>query len=426
MVKAGNNDFAITNEKGEYNLYLGQDTFSITTSASIRYHHTVPSQYSVGFTGFDQLITGRDFAIQPIPGINDLAIDITPLTPRARPGFRAQYQVSYKNNGTTTPTGYYTVKLPPEFNFDTADNMPVYNANDSLRFDFVALQPFQTRVNVITGTINSTTPLQTMLLYRAHIYPDNEDSSASDNIDSILHRVSGSYDPNSKDVYPSTAMPIDSIVAGRQSYEYTLNFQNTGTDTAFTVIVRDTLSSKLDIETFELVSYSHPLLFALKSGRALEFRFNNILLPDSNTNEPRSHGFVKFRIKPFTGLSLSDTIYNNCSIYFDYNEPVKTNTTSIAFKKDVATGINDPDDISSSLQLFPNPARESIFYELKRNFTGNYGLKIYDLNGRLLYSQSKNGFQVKGSLRTDFLSRGMYIFEFVSRKTIARKKFLKL
>jgi hypothetical protein len=56
----------------------------------------------------------------------------------------------------------------------------------------------------------------------------------------------------------------------------------------------------------------------------MKFYFPNILLPDSNINEPRSHGFVGFRIRPHLPLLPGDEITNIANIYFDFNPPVIT------------------------------------------------------------------------------------------------------
>jgi len=58
----------------------------------------------------------------------------------------------------------------------------------------------------------------------------------------------------------------------------------------------------------------------------VEFSFKNILLPDSTTNEPLSHGFVSYKINPKIGLTENTTIENTASIYFDFNPPIVTNT----------------------------------------------------------------------------------------------------
>ncbi|MBL0071788.1 MAG: hypothetical protein IPP34_08230 [Bacteroidetes bacterium] len=41
---------------------------------------------------------------------------------------------------------------------------------------------------------------------------------------------------------------------------YTVRFQNEGNDTAFTVVIRDQLSSLLNRNTVELVASSHPVI----------------------------------------------------------------------------------------------------------------------------------------------------------------------
>ncbi|MEL6141909.1 MAG: hypothetical protein AAFU67_09855, partial [Bacteroidota bacterium] len=51
----------------------------------------------------------------------------------------------------------------------------------------------------------------------------------------------GSYDPNAKVAYPTGYGERHYIEEGTK-LTYDIYFQNTGTDTAFTVIIRDTLA----------------------------------------------------------------------------------------------------------------------------------------------------------------------------------------
>jgi hypothetical protein len=62
-------------------------------------------------------------------------------------------------------------------------------------------------------------------------------------------------------------------------------------------------------------------------GGIVRFVFENIMLPDSNVNEATSHGFVKFTIHPRSDVPLGTSIPNSAAIYFDFNEPVITNTS---------------------------------------------------------------------------------------------------
>ncbi len=70
----------------------------------------------------------------------------------------------------------------------------------------------------------------------------------------------------------------------------------------------------------------HPFSFAIVEPRELVWTFNNIELPDSNINEAASHGFVKFTAKPRSTIPTGTVLANSASIFFDFNQPVITNT----------------------------------------------------------------------------------------------------
>jgi uncharacterized repeat protein (TIGR01451 family) len=50
---------------------------------------------------------------------------------------------------------------------------------------------------------------------------------------------------------------------------YLVRFQNTGTDTAFSVTVRDTLDAKLDWNTIQMIGASHAYDLNITSGNIL-------------------------------------------------------------------------------------------------------------------------------------------------------------
>lgn len=138
-----------------------------------------------------------------------------------------------------------------------------------------------------------------------------------------------SYDPNDKQVSP-IGTTNDHYTPTKSELTYTIRFQNTGTDVAYTVTVIDTLSDKLDIATLQLGAASHKYSFNVsgKGKPVLTFTFNNINLPDSTRDQRGSNGFVQFSIKPKAGLAEKARIDNFADIIFDYNEPVRTNTTT--------------------------------------------------------------------------------------------------
>jgi uncharacterized repeat protein (TIGR01451 family) len=140
----------------------------------------------------------------------------------------------------------------------------------------------------------------------------------------LCFTVVGSYDPNDKVVYPTTILDI----SGNKWLNYTIRFQNTGTAEAEHVYITDTMSNLVDISSFTLLSYSHQPLMQIYNDGLVKFNFPNIHLPDSNSNEPESHGYVQYKIRAKDSLTVGSTIENTANIFFDFNAPVITNTTS--------------------------------------------------------------------------------------------------
>ncbi len=139
-----------------------------------------------------------------------------------------------------------------------------------------------------------------------------------------------SYDPNDKQVVPF-GLTNENLIEKTTELDYTIRFQNTGTIEAVNIVVLDTLSEFLDIETIRLGMVSHDYNFMIDGDadtRILRFQFDNINLPDSNTNEPASHGFIKFKIKQKANNRIGTVIKNRAAIYFDFNSPIITNTIS--------------------------------------------------------------------------------------------------
>lgn len=173
----------------------------------------------------------------------------------------------------------------------------------------------------------------------------------------------GAYDPNDKQVFP-TGYGAEHLVEANVNLDYLIRFQNTGTDTAFTVVILDTLSSLLDIAGVRSGPASHAYDFAVLDGNVLRFSFNNIMLPDSNVNEPASNGFVKFSVKQQPDLTDGVRIENSAAIYFDFNEPVITNTTFLTIGDHFILVNVDPVPGAQSLRAYPNPARDAVFFDL--------------------------------------------------------------
>lgn len=174
----------------------------------------------------------------------------------------------------------------------------------------------------------------------------------------------GSYDPNDKRAYPG-GYGSEHLIDANTGIDYIVRFQNTGTDTAFSVVVMDTLSPFLDARAVRPGAASHPYEFAVLDGNVLRFRFDHILLPDSTINEAGSHGFIKFWAPQAANNSVGTRIENQAAIYFDFNEPVLTNTTfhTIGDHFVLVNAVDIP-GATADVRLHPNPTTGTLYLEV--------------------------------------------------------------
>ena len=182
---------------------------------------------------------------------------------------------------------------------------------------------------------------------------DRGDSVPENNVLELDLLVTGSFDPNDKAVSPKGEGVAGHITRADSILNYLIRFQNTGTDTAFTVVVLDTLDIDLDIRTLVPGASSHPYDLNVLDGNILEFRFENIMLPDSNINEPLSHGFFLYDIHTKPDLPYFTSFENSAAIYFDFNEPVITNTVVNTLTMPVGVAVIPEKNLAVNVQ--PNP-----------------------------------------------------------------------
>ncbi|NUN99976.1 MAG: DUF11 domain-containing protein [Saprospiraceae bacterium] len=200
----------------------------------------------------------------------------------------------------------------------------------------------------------------------------------------------GSFDPNDKTGLPAGVTEAGYLAAG-SAIEYLIRFQNTGTDTAFRVEIRDTLPPGLDLATLEQGAASHAYRLEISGSGALRFVFDPIALPDSFANPVASQGFVKYRINTHKGLEDGTRLENRAAIYFDFNAPVLTEYTLHTIGDPLAYLLVDvvepnlPGTAVSSLKATPNPFRESTLLEWPEGKGGGpYRVQIWDNQGRLI------------------------------------------
>ncbi len=234
--------------------------------------------------------------------------------------------------------------------------------------------------------------------------------------------IRDSFDPNDKQVIPIGTGLNHSVLPG-QELEYTIRFQNTGTDTAYTIRVVDTIDVALDVSSFTQGLSSHDYTFDVsgKNKAVLSFNFYGINLPDSTTNQFESNGLVSFRIKIPSNTSIGSTIRNKAYIYFDYNSPIETNETfhnidniiiSDLTKGDLVTvGVttsNLSNKLVSNVKVYPNPTSGIITIETSKNIQ-NKELRIISVLGII-----EKSIQLNNSTQQEVIldiQQGLYLYQ---------------
>lgn len=237
-----------------------------------------------------------------------------------------------------------------------------------------------------------------------------DDNNPTFSID--CQEVIGAFDPNDKRGFPK-GIGESFIIQRGQDIEYHIRFQNTGTDTAFTVIIEDDISPHLDLATLKLGASSHNYELDIIEGDKLRFVFENIRLVDSFANEPASHGFLKFKIDQKAALPLGTVIENEAGIFFDFNEPVITNTTNHTIGEPAF--IYDPvDEVLLSdveIKVMPNPMEKEARIILEGEPLQNAQFVLYNAFGSLERTVKFTGNELL--LKKKRLAAGVYYFEII-------------
>jgi len=241
-------------------------------------------------------------------------------------------------------------------------------------------------------------------------FPQND---ADPVVDIYCGVVTQPYDPNDKQGFPN-GLTSNHYVETNQQMQYYIRFQNTGTDTAITVIIRDTLDPNLNVFTVVPGVSSHPYEFKVYGPSVLEWTFENIMLPDSIVDEPGSKGFVSFHVEQVPNLAPGTIFYNDADIYFDFNLPIITNETFHEIQDDAFFGALSVESITpdnGTIKVYPNPATQMINIH-SENGTIDV-IKLYDISAKML--RSIEGGSVDKQIDTSDLDNGVYI---IAVKTI--------
>lgn len=292
-----------------------------------------------------------------------------------------------------------------QFQLNAGEHFTKNIASGFDRLDFYAEQDAQYPYNLLShtqiqgcGTPAGGAPLS--------IINDDEQGPF---VDKFCVRNIGAFDPNDKQGFPE-GLTSQGYIEREQTLEYLIRFQNTGTDTAFNVTIRDTLSALLDPATIRLGATSHPCELRMMPSGTLMLVFEHILLPDSNINEAASHGFAQFTIEQKSDNAFGSSIRNRAAIYFDFNPPVITNQTLHTVGIPLVSGTRPEPDPLLALNFSPNPFNGSTLLTLssQENVAQSFIFELFDPMGKKVRSGTFTGSQLL--IPRENLPNGAYPF----------------
>lgn len=374
-------DYTITDNNGQYSVDLADGAYTLRQTDPTLIQ-LCPPPTLIPFT------IASNQSVIDVANSSTMLLDISTDVSASfmRPGFAGSFHGRVRNlspqvSGPVT----ITFTLDDALTYTSATPPPTSIAGNTLTWQFSLFTALQAQQFDVFVLVPVNTPLGTLLTSTLVAGNTLTEATLANNTAVSNDVVTGSYDPNDKRALTSTRASDDQFFINDDEWiDYTIRFQNTGTDTAFTVVITDTLSVLLDLASFQQGVASHPFTVAFKPDRTVEWTFNNILLPDSGTNESASHGLIQFRIRPHLPVHPGTVFENIANIYFDFNAPVITEPSVLVaeFSTDVRPVVLEQMTVS------PVPATDRLVI---RSSVILMELAIHAADGRIIHAGSANG-----------------------------------
>ena len=345
-----------------------------------------------------------NFPITKVQDCGDIAVYLVSYA-SPRPGFDYYTRLIIKNKGLeTVSSGTVEFVHDPLITFNSVTNISagntVTNTATGFTLDFVNLKPNEQQTVIVNMNVPVPTSLGALLTNTATY--SIVDLSIENNTSILSETVIGSYDPN--DIAESHGPDI--LYSNFETTDYlyyTVRFQNVGTADAINVSIDNTLDARLDESTIVMLNSSHTNVFTRVNDQ-LNWKFDDIHLPSEDMDEPNSHGYVYYKIKPLAGYKVGDIIPNTAEIYFDFNPAVITNT----FNTEFITTLSNTEFNNNEFSIYPNPANDFVAFKFNKSTSNLVDIEVYDIQGKQIINIEKALKSTSLKLDVSGLSKGMY------------------
>ncbi len=419
LFNAGTFSYEVNNDGVIYNVSAANGSFNISNA-------TVGDSYDIAFnisetyetclnptlTLIENIIVtdgetvAVNFPLTRLGDCTDIAVSLVSFTP-PRPGQTLTNYLVVENLGNIPVSGSV------EFTHDdlvTLNNVSglnsgntVTNTSNGFILNFNNLMPGMEEEVLVQLDVPTSLNIGDFIT-NSVVYSET-DLDVSNNSSTLTQAVVNSYDPNDKTESHGPEIKLDDFSNEDYLY-YTINFQNLGTAEALEIRVEDMLDSQLDASTFKMLNASHDYTVT-RVENALTWQFDDINLPSQSMDEPNSHGYVYFRIKPLPGYSEGDVIPNTADIYFDFNPAITTNT----FETEFVANLSVEEFASIGYSMYPNPAKTLVNFEFNKAIGTHVNIQVYDIHGKLVSKSKQAIVDSEISYNISNLPQGLYFIE---------------
>jgi len=397
--------FAMSGATGSFNVSFSGIEDQLMIEVNNALYTAVPQNITV--SNLDEVL----IRIQINGSIADLETDAVLNSP-FRPGFPTSVTAIVSNLGNVSQGGEFTFTIPEQATFTEASIPPTSQAANTLTWTISDLAAFETRLIFINLLTNVSAVLGDTTIFTLNLIAATSDDNLENNSLSNASIILGSYDPNDKACYRGELVTPTQL-SNNNEFEYLIRFQNTGTFYAENVVIQDTISSYFDLSTMRIIASSDTMNVTFGENNLVNFNFPLIFLPDSTTNEPESHGFVKYAIRTKPNLELGTVLRNTAYIYFDFNEPIITNTTETLYDLPSSIELNEEQNIL----VYPNPTFATV--RLMEYVNSSVSVSLTDLSGKTVAVQTC----VNGELDLSKLNPGIYLGVIQASQGQSAKRF---
>lgn len=369
--------YIYTRSDGSFRTWLADGEYTVNVNPGLRWELSCDSENQTV-----KIADGRNIEGDPhfpvLPRINLRDVKVSLVSGRARPGRDLAYVVEVCNTGTLPFSGRLRLQMDERLEPRWFSAVPDLAEDNEVIWSLPMLSINGCATFAVRCEIPKDMTVGEVLCANADADAEADDETPESHLDELCTEVTSGFDPNDIRVWPRGEGGQGEIASDVKTLSYMIRFQNTGNDTTFNVVVRDTLPAELDVRRIRFGASSHEYSVDLLNNNILEFTFADIMLPDSSEDLLGSQGFLKYRIDLVEGLEAGTQWRNRAGIYFDFNEVVLTNyaVTTIA---EEATSVDLAWD-QQPLSLKPNPANEVLnIFDLE---TDTKSVSILDVHGR--------------------------------------------